>query len=298
MADDGPPPGSDGDLEAVFELVANETRLDILRALWETRAPGDRSLSFSALRERTDVRDSGRFNYHLGKLVPEFVRKRDGEYALSHAGAQLIGDAVSGTYTAADGAEFAPTAVGDCHEPGCDGRIEARYRDGRAEFGCDSCDRRPDSVPAPPILVHPDREHVEDAPEAASRFSLLTAERINRGFCHLCDGPVEPTIARLHPDHEPVLDGAVDVIHDCRACGAWRRSGARTTLIGHPAVVSLLYDAGVDYRSRPHWEQTWLTEATERLVGEQPVRVAVRTPIGGREHLFTLDESLEVVDRG
>ncbi|ERH10091.1 MAG: hypothetical protein J07HX64_01860 [halophilic archaeon J07HX64] len=55
-------------------------------------------MAFSSLQDRAGVEDGGRFNYHLGKLVPEFVREDDAEYALTHAGEQLIGDAVSGMY--------------------------------------------------------------------------------------------------------------------------------------------------------------------------------------------------------
>lgn len=294
-ADDGDSsPDASDDIEEVFELVANETRIDILRTLWNAQTAGDEHVSFSDLRERTGVRDGGRFNYHLGKLVPEFVRKRDEEYALTHAGEQLIGDAVSGTYTAADETTLSPTVVDDCFEPGCDGNTRVRYRGGKAVFDCDSCDRTADTVAAPPVLLDPERP--QSPPEAASQFSLLTAERINRGFCHLCSGPVEASIARVHPEYEPVLDGVVDVIHECRTCGGERRSGARTTLIGHPAVVSLLHDAGIDYRSTPVWEQTWLTEATERVVSEDPIRVRVATTIDGDDYTFRLDGSLDVLE--
>jgi len=286
--------GQDAALEDVFGLLGNDTRVDVLRALWEAQTADEDPLSFSTLRDRTGVRDSGRFNYHLEKLCPEFVRKRDGGYTLTHAGEQLMGDAVSGTYTAVEERTVAPTTVGDCSVQGCDGRTEVTYRDGNAVFGCDTCDRTPDRTPAPPIIV--DAPGHGSLPETASQYSLVLAERTNRGFCHLCDGPVERTVTRLHPEYEPILDGAVDVIHVCEACGNRRRSGSRTVLIGHPAVVSLLYDAGVDYRTTPIWEQTWLTEATERLVDTAPARVVVTVTIDGTEHTFTLDEHLEVVE--
>jgi len=285
---------SEVELERLFKLVANDTRIDILRALWEVRTAGDGDASFSELRERVGVSDGGRFNYHLGKLIPEFVRKREEGYALSHTGAKLIGDVVSGTYTKTAETSVRPVVVSDCHMSDCDGNTKVQYREGVLRFHCDTCDRTPDEVPAPPVVF--ESAGAQDVPETGSRFSLMTAERVNRGFCHLCDGAIEQTVARFHPDFEPTLDGSVDVIHECQACGEWRRSGARGTLIGHPAAVSLLYDAGVDYRTVPHWEQTWLAEATERLVGEDPVRVAVTAPIGGTDRRFTLDGSLDVVD--
>ena len=61
-------------------------------------------------------------------------------------------------------------------------------------------------------------------------------------------------------------------------------------------TVSLLYEVGVDYRTVLFWEQTWLTEAEERVTGEDPLRVAVETIIDGERLLFTVDETHTVVD--
>jgi DNA-binding transcriptional ArsR family regulator len=47
-----------------FSVVANETRLSILEALW--RAPHS-PVSFSELRQRVGMADSAQFNYHLGR---------------------------------------------------------------------------------------------------------------------------------------------------------------------------------------------------------------------------------------
>ena len=254
----------------------------------------DQRVAFSDLQGRAGVEDGGRFNYHLGKLVPEFVREDDAEYALTHAGEQLIGDAVSGTYTDADTTTLDPTPVSDCPEPDCDGRIEAQYEQGEALFECDSCDDRRNLISAPPIIV--ESHSRERAPEVAGRYAQLVLERNNRGFCQLCDGPVTATPARSHPDHDPVWESAVDYILECGSCGETWRTGARSALVGHPVTVSLLYEAGVDYRTVPFWEQTWLTEAEERVTGEDPLRVAVETTIDDEHLLFTVDETHTVVD--
>ena len=57
--------------------LANEHRIAILRVL----ADADRPLRFSELRERIDMRDTGRFNYHLTELLGRFVQK--GEHLVS-----------------------------------------------------------------------------------------------------------------------------------------------------------------------------------------------------------------------
>lgn len=283
---------TEADLGAVFSLVADETRVGVLQTLWDARTAGEGALSFSTLRERAGVTDSGRFNYHLDRLVPEFVRKTEAGYALSYAGQQTIGDAVAGTYTAAAETTVEPTPVRDCPEPDCSGTIEATYENGYARFDCDSCDRPHDTVSVPPIVVE---AHDTDPATAASRFSQTVVERIARGFCPMCDGPITSVIARTDSTYEPRIDGVVDVVHECDACRYRRRSGAVLALIGHPAVVSLLYDAGIDYRTVPLWEQAWTDNRIERLVDTDPARVEIETTIDGTRHTFVLDESLELL---
>lgn len=72
--------------EEAFSLVANETRFQILQALWEADATQQ---TFPDLRASVGIRDSGQFNYHLGKLIPEFVRQPDDGYELTYAGRQI-----------------------------------------------------------------------------------------------------------------------------------------------------------------------------------------------------------------
>lgn len=80
------------DAVEALETLAEETRLDILRALAEqARAdPEDPTLSFTELRERAGVRDSGRFNHHLQALCGRFVRERADGYELGYAGRAVV----------------------------------------------------------------------------------------------------------------------------------------------------------------------------------------------------------------
>jgi DNA-binding transcriptional ArsR family regulator len=72
-----------------FALLADETRVAILRALaesWNEAGFGAAyGLSFSELRERVGVRDSSRFNYHLQRLTGRFARKTDEGYVFGYA---------------------------------------------------------------------------------------------------------------------------------------------------------------------------------------------------------------------
>ena len=79
---------SDLDLSGVFELLSNETRLGIVRelALVNADETAESSLSFSELRTRVGTRDSGQFNYHLGRLRGSLVEKTGAGYELTELG--------------------------------------------------------------------------------------------------------------------------------------------------------------------------------------------------------------------
>jgi len=74
-----------GETAATFSLLSDETRVRIVRAL----ADAPDGLRFSELRSRADVRDAGRFNYHLEKLCGRLVEKSGETYVLTAAGADV-----------------------------------------------------------------------------------------------------------------------------------------------------------------------------------------------------------------
>lgn len=71
---------------AAFDLLSDPTRVAILREL----AAADEPLAFSALRERAEVRDSGRFNYHLTRLRGRLVAHTDDGYELTDDGRRAV----------------------------------------------------------------------------------------------------------------------------------------------------------------------------------------------------------------
>lgn len=71
---------------AVFELLGNDIRLGIVRELAAAGAP----VAFSRLRERVGVDDSGKFNYHLGRLEGRFVVKQEEGYGLTECGRAVV----------------------------------------------------------------------------------------------------------------------------------------------------------------------------------------------------------------
>lgn len=73
-------------LATAFDLLSAETRLRIVRALL---AADPQPVRFSELRNRVGTRDTGQFNYHLGRLRGDLVEKSDGGYVLTSAGRRL-----------------------------------------------------------------------------------------------------------------------------------------------------------------------------------------------------------------
>ena len=94
-------------------------------------------LGFSELMERVNVADSGRFNYHLTKVVGTFVKKSDDGYALRGPGQLLYEALVAGTLT--DRQSIEPFSVDDC--PDCNGKLSVAYHsDHLITVKCVDCD--------------------------------------------------------------------------------------------------------------------------------------------------------------
>jgi len=290
--------GAEEALEEAFSVIADETRFGILRALWAAHTenletvdgPTLEPVSFSRLRERVGVGDSGRFNYHLDRLVPRFVRSQAEGYVLADAGARAVGAAVSGVYTA-DDTSLDTTEMDDCTEPDCSGTLQARYADGRMTVECDTCEVNA-VVSVPPVVV--ETHDVGTNPDAVQQFSFTRMQRIVRGFCTLCSGPLDREVPGVLGESD---NQRVTVTHTCEECGNVVRTTAVVLVTDHPAVVSLLDDAGIDYRDIAFWRRPQGVEYREQLRSEDPLRVAVITTVEDERLTLVMDEQLEVVER-
>lgn len=288
--------GSTAELEETFSVVANDIRLDILRILWEIYtddpSPDPDSVPFSTLKDRVGVRDSGQFHYHLNELVPRFITRDEDGYTLTYAGARIVGAAVSGVYTNTQ-TKLETAAADSCPNPSCEGLLELGYHQGHVHATCDSCGER-QIMSAPPILVG--AHDVDRMPELLGSFTLTQLQKTVRGFCHLCSGPVEGNVTQQSLDDVGEADENVKIVYECQECKAASYTPATTAILDHPAVVSLLYDAGIDYRNMAPWNITRTLNSRERVSNEDPVRVEVTVSIADTELTAILDESLTVLD--
>lgn len=281
-------------LETTFSLVANDIRLEILLTLWDSYTddpdPEPEAVSFSTLKERVGIRDSGQFHYHLDELVPQFVTRYEEGYLLTYAGAQIVGAGFSGVYTGTDTTLNAGT-VDDCSN--CDGMFELRYEGGHAIVECDSCDANR-IMSAPPILAA--AHNVEENPELFGTFTLTQLQQTVRGFCYLCSGPVNGKVADSSLDNISDASSGVKITYECQECGAPFYAAATAAVLDHPAVVSLLHDAGIDYRDIPSWGLRRTLDSEERIRGDDPVRVDVTLSVNDDDLTFVLDEALNVIE--
>ncbi|MEF8799690.1 MAG: helix-turn-helix domain-containing protein [Halolamina sp.] len=300
-----------------FELLANETRLAILLALWNTHEPfaGDDALSFSELRDRVGMRDSGQFNYHLGKLEGEFVKSTEKGYKLRPAGKKIIWAVIAGV--GLENPTLERTEIGiSC--PLCDASTAITYRDGRLFQLCTECSGHySDSDEFPPGTLFTWRfepaglndRTPEEVYAAASLGMLHQSLAMIEGTCPECSGAVTPEI-EVCDEHDPGIDdvcpncGRQDQIltlYQCSVC-KFGMGGAPSGIVSqHPAVIAFYYDHGVNFQYNLDFEQVKrvleLGESHEHsLESMDPLRVRVTVQYEGDEMELVLDEKMNVLE--
>ena len=266
------------DAEEAFAAVADELRVRILRELWDADDP----LSFSELRERVGVRDSGRFNYHLGELRGRFVEKDDaGGYDLRFAGRKLVGSLYSGAYTKAAKSVGPQPVDGSC--VACGGSLEAVYEDEAGKVDCTDCEVTLIQTGVPPAFVD-GRE--DDLAAAIDGYVRTTLRSFLDGFCSTCSGP---TTGRLRDS-----EYGPQAVVECERCGASFRGLAAWVGVDHPAVVSFYDDHDRSVRDTALWHIDWLADAEWVGDGNAADRAAVTVELDDEQVRLTVDANLAV----
>jgi hypothetical protein len=274
--------GAGFDAAGAFSLLGDETRVEILRAL---AGRGGEPTSFADLRERVGVDDSGRFNYHLGKLVGTFVDKTDEGYKLTYAGTRVVGAVYEGAYAA--GETIDPVDL-DTNCPDCDGTLELTYTDETIRISCRDCEEVLSKFGFPPGAVA-DRDPA-DLPLLLSRHMQTLLERLRAGFCVTCSGPVTPVMKPKEDDAE------LELTFECDRCNGSVHTSLASVLMTDSVVVSFHHDHGIDVRETLPWSLTWLTDCTTEQVSESPLRYTISGTVDGETLRVEVDETLNVVE--
>lgn len=273
--------------EETFALLGNDIRVAILRALAEE--PDD-TWSFSDLREAVGEPDSGKFNYHLGKLTDQFVKRVDDGYELSLAGRQVVGALFAGTYTA--DARMDPIQVDEpC--PLCEAdSLIVEYENEHVLVRCTNCEQFRNEFPFPPGAL--DQYEPDELPAAVDRWLWTTFERVVSGFCPTCGGRMDGTLVR---DDTGSFPDPIRARFDCSRCGEVASTSATLPMYFHPAVVGFYYDHGIDVTSEPTWRLRAVQDEHDIEVRTvDPLTAAIVITVDGESVTAIVDETASVTE--
>lgn len=299
--------------EEAFSLLGNETRLEIIEALWQSDAMHlyddvDESavtVPYSDLQETVDMRDNGNFNYHLSELQPHFVTKTEDGYRLSGAGKQI-----ARTVVAVSGSESDLETDLDVACPLCGGSVAASYDDSWLRFVCTECDGLfGDTAPEGTLLNENFPLAGVSSRDVASLYRtklyrcVLDMLYLMQGVCRDCASPVESAVT--------VCEDHVSATDPCPTCGqhsqAWAELRCQTCRFGKRLPVefctlgllptlSFLYQNGINLFDPSLEQMIEMVEARfETTVTSDPLRVAVTIEGRDDELTITFDERLEFV---
>lgn len=308
-----------------FTILSNETRLDILLALWEV-SDEDRALSFSELHERVGVRDSGQFNYHLDKLRGSFVRKSGDRYLLRNAGSAIVEAVISGMGfedPTLEPAETdiecpycgAPTAVGYKNElfyqvcTECEGEWEDPHTEAVEDemVEKEGLGGRLFATPFDPAgLSNRTPQEVFEA-SAVSAISRLVMSM--NGVCPSCSGPVEKSL-HICEKHSLKSSGVCSTCRNrwkvlpqlaCTLCKSMMIPPPSIIVIFHPAVINFYADHGItvgDATDPENLTQFLSLIGTHEvsLISEDPPLVCITIRHEEDELSLIYDTTLNVID--
>lgn len=263
--------------EEAFGLLSSDLRVSIVRILGEAGEP----ISFSALREATDERDSGKFNYHLKKLVGNFVTKDAAGYRLSLAGTQVYGAIQSGAYTT--NALLAPFEfAGPCPFCGSDSLVAA-YANEKAQLYCPNCEDWHNEFFFPPASL--DQYTRNELPYAFDRWMHATVMNVLQGFCSNCGGRVDGHLERVQTDDSR----PIHVLFECGRCGDKLTASATLPVLFHPVTVSFFEKHDVDVLHDPSWHYFGAeTDLHVDVMGEEPLTARVSLTLAEGELIATI----------
>lgn len=304
--DGGDPPLSPDD---AFAVLGNATRMNILQTL----ADADGPMAFSELQKRSDVSDSGQFNYHLGKLEGHFIAATDGGYQLRQPGRWVVGAVLSGAVTADPTIDRTPVDF-DCLL--CDAPMELAYIGGRVELYCTECAGVYGGQTETLGVVH-ERGHgfvgamglpsagvqgrsPDELLNAASVWAHLNLLAAANGVCPLCSATLDsqPVVCADHDTSSGLCPDCdrrhlVQVTRRCTNC-LYRSVGPFVShLFGNLELRLFIGEHGID----PIVDGLdWGWEYEEAVSRADPFEARFTFTVDGDSITLTVDEQLEVID--
>lgn len=303
--------------DEAFQLLSDDTRLSIMQALWEAYDPMDPTpVTFSDLRDRTDIDDPGRLNYHLGKLRTHFIRRTEDGYELREAGKRIMSIVLSGTAIDRPTIERIEIDVSCLF---CGGSTEMSYEDGQRFHYCTECQARcvgdyppgllgKEELPAAGLLNRTPNEIYREG-------DIWIKERrdsVLNGVCPECSGrmPVERIRICEDHDHNPRRTNKEEacavcgsmfwgmVYHVCEVCKYRWKDSTSYYPPTEPAVIAFYYEHGIELDPASHENRRYLFELedNQEVVSHDPLRIRISIRLDGDELHLTYDEQMSVID--
>jgi len=284
--------------EGVFSALGDETRLRILLELAvvaNERGVGA-GLSFSELRQRVGVEDSGRFNYHLDKLSGSFVTKRDGQYVPLGPTMEVASAVYAGTYSSETG-EHSTESDWTC--PECGDRLLLWYTGELLFLRCERDDGYLLAYGMPPGAF--EGRSLEELAAVTYRRVMSEVNTARQGVCPQCWGHTSVSYP-VDPEAPPQLHAAGDAVQTRLVCSrCWLRYHVplRAVVASTPTVRSLLRRNGLDPVRASVTGQAGDTTLNWAVSVDraEPVRASVRFELGTDEVAVDLDEDARILDR-
>lgn len=288
------------DRETAFSLLADDIRVRIIEELGNaTVSPetGIPRLSYADLKSHVEIRDSGRFNYHLQKLLGNYVAKEEGGYRLRWPGMVLYRALVAGLLNSDADLSIDRFEVGtDCHR--CGEPVEAHLYETLFRVRCWSCDANYTDIYVPIqglVGKSPDEKL-----RTVHRRSRTVLNAMTAGQCPWCANEVAVEI-RPGGESLPSLHDTRDLdayaIYRCTNCTGFHYIPVSQALLYHPATIAFYHDHGKDLTAIPKWELRWaVTDERTEIRDTDPWRFAVRIPLADDVFVAELDGSLDVVE--
>jgi len=300
--DTSPVPSVTDAAAAAISSLANETRLQVLFALWDA---ADRPLPFGELKRRVGIRDSGQFRYHLRKLEDQFVQRTSDGYDITSAGVNVVWAVRSGDLNS--GTDAGPFRVdGSC--PGCGATLTLRYEDQLLAVTCDSCGAAHGMLP-----FHSSGFVGRTADEVQATYERVLHTTLRLGVHDICpqcygsgsfeviteesDLPVDlrrelSTEELTELTHHDPAAGNVDVLWTCSQCGLWMEFPVGV-LLGYRTELSAFYrEHDVDFDSIPTWELPYsLGDLRVTVTDTNPPSVEVRVSLDGATRTVALEDA-------
>ncbi len=269
-----------------FSVIANETRLSILEALWQ--AP-ERPVGFSELRKEVGMRDSAQFNYHLKQLTDHFVVRTDDGYDFRQAGKKVVSAVLAGSFN--EHPHLEPIELDEtCAD--CGAHLRATYEEETLTVACPDCGKAHGDYPFPPGGLN-DRtsDEIMDAfNQRVRHLHCLAAD----GVCPECNGKMATTVRR---DVENVLGTKVRVDHHCKQCHHELHSTAGLSLLDQSQVVTFYSDHGIDLCTKPFWALSWcVDDENTTIVSDNPWRIRISITLSDETLHVTLDDDMNAVE--